>query len=249
MRFLILSDIHANRFGLEAVLLDAENRYDEVICLGDIVGYGAHPNACCEILREAKADCLLGNHDAAALNLISSEWFNEVAAFAVEWTSTQLTTENRRWLEGLPPQKIWSEYQFQAVHGSLRHPLEEYILTRGEAQPTLSSLEYSLCFFGHTHIATAYEELDAWGKKYQLDETRLPDGGTVKLHSEKKYLINPGSCGQPRDGNPQARYALFDTDLQTVEVRACDYDIEAARAAILEAGLPAVLGDRLLRGR
>jgi predicted phosphodiesterase len=249
VRFLIVSDIHANRFGLEAVLLDAEGRYDGVLCMGDVVGYGAHPNICCEILREAGADCLLGNHDAAALGLISSEWFNEVAAFAIEWTSTQLTPENRRWLKNLPPQKIWSEYSFQGVHGSLREPLEEYIFTRAEAQPTLARLEYSLCFFGHTHSAIVYEELDAPRKKYTLEATPLPHGGTVKLDAKKKYLINPGSCGQPRDGNPQARYALFDTDSQNVEVCACDYDIEAARAAILEAGLPTFLGDRLLRGR
>jgi predicted phosphodiesterase len=213
------------------------------------VGYGAHPNECCETLRELGADCLLGNHDAASLGLLSTEWFNEIAAYAVAWTDEHLNDENRSWLQSLSSSTAWPEYSFQATHASLREPLEEYIVTRHEARPNFMRMEYSLCFFGHTHRATVYEELNAPQKNYSLVETPLPHGGRIELETEKKYLINPGSCGQPRDGNPQARYAIFDTQAQAIEVLACDYDMNAARAAILEAGLPAILGDRLLRGR
>ncbi|MDQ3812800.1 MAG: metallophosphatase family protein, partial [Armatimonadota bacterium] len=127
MRFLILSDIHGNRFGLESVLEAAQGEYETLLCLGDIVGYGAHPNECCEILRERNARCLSGNHDAAALGLLDIEWFNPVAKAAILWTRRQLSEENRAWLQTLPAQQDFAEYDFQAVHGSLREPWEEYI--------------------------------------------------------------------------------------------------------------------------
>jgi predicted phosphodiesterase len=249
VRFLVLSDVHGNRFGLEAAVEAASGRYDRVLCLGDVVGYGAHPNECCEIIRELHADCLLGNHDAAALGKISTDWFNEIAEFAVLWTRRQLSPENTNWLESLQPAGAWPEYSFQAVHGSVRSPLEEYIMTRREAQPSFAQMQQPLCFFGHTHVAMVYEELNQPGQKYSINETALRSGGRIELDAEKKYLVNPGSCGQPRDRNPQARYAVFDSDTNTIEVLACDYDIQAAREAIIAAGLPTLLGDRLLQGR
>ncbi|HVF09607.1 MAG TPA: metallophosphoesterase family protein [Abditibacteriaceae bacterium] len=249
MRFLILSDIHGNRFGLESVLADADGEYDTLLCLGDVVGYGAHPNECCEMLCEHNAVSLSGNHDAAALGLLRVEWFNPVAKAAILWTRAQLSEENRDWLRTLPAQQDWPEYDFQTVHGSLREPWEEYITGKVTAQPTFSLMQRSLCFFGHTHVAVCYRCLDVPGERYQMEGAGLPEGGSIEIEARWKYLINPGSCGQPRDGNPQARYALFDSDSRHIEVRAIDYDWDAARQAILTAGLPQVLGDRLLQGR
>lgn len=251
MRLLILSDIHGNRFGLEAVLEAARDQYDALLCLGDVVGYGAHPNECCEMLREAKAECLSGNHDAAALGLIDLSWFNDAAATAALWTRRQLTSENATWLRSLPGAREFPDWQLQAVHGSLRQPWEEYILDAPTAAATIRLMNCELCFFGHTHRSVAYcvlvEDGDLMWQEFE--EAALPDGGEFELEPEWRFLVNPGSCGQPRDGNPQARYALFDSEARTIKIAAIDYDWNAASRAIYDAGLPGSLGDRLLRGR
>jgi predicted phosphodiesterase len=153
MRFLILSDIHGNRFGLESVLANASGEYDTLLCLGDVVGYGAHPNECCEILRQHNAVSLSGNHDAAALGLIDIDWFNPVAKAAILWTRAQLSDTNRDWLHTLPAQQDWPEHDFQTVHGSLREPWEEYITGPSVAEPVFLLMQHTLCFFGHTHVA------------------------------------------------------------------------------------------------
>ena len=251
MKLLILSDIHGNRFGLEAVLADARGEYDALLCLGDVVGYGAHPNECCAMLREAGAVCLSGNHDAAALGLIDIGWFNEVAASAILWTRRQLSADNAQWLRGLPGAREFPEWNLQAVHGSLREPWEEYILDVSGAVATMRLMTYNLCFFGHTHRAIVYcSQVDGVGHFLGRDfeEAALPRGGEFDLEEGWRFLVNPGSCGQPRDGNPQARYAILDF-AGIVQVKTLDYDWHAARRAILDAGLPPVLGDRLLHGR
>lgn len=248
MRLLLLTDVHGNRFGLEAVLQAAKGQYDKPLCLGDVVGYGAHPNECCEILRDVKSWCLKGNHDAAAIEQLSIKDFNPIAAEAMKWTRRQLNVINTSWLESLRSQFDHPEENFQAVHGSVRDSLEEYITGRYTAQPTLSLMSRSVCFFGHTHVAVGYSNLDQPGRKYQLIENEFPFGGELSCQADWKYLINPGSCGQPRDGNPQARYAIFDTTLRRLEVFAIDYPVQEARKAILDAGLPVELGDRLLVG-
>lgn len=251
MKLLILSDIHGNRFGLEAVLQSAGS-FDALLCLGDVVGYGAHPNECCEILLQHEAICLSGNHDAAALGLISTDWFNDIAAFAIDWTRQQLTPENKEWLRSLPSNQEFAEWKLQAVHGSLRNPWEEYITDMQLAAATMRLMSQRLCFFGHTHQAIAYatsldsqEEL-VWSN---FEAVALPHGGEFELEDGWRFLVNPGSCGQPRDGNPQARYAILDFETGLVKVEAVDYDIQSARQAILDADLPRPLGDRLLRGR
>ena len=251
MRFLVLSDVHGNRFGLEQVLTDARDEYDQLLCLGDIVGYGAHPNACCDILRANDALCLSGNHDAAALGLIDISWFNPVAEAAILWTRGHLNHENSQWLAGLPAQMDFGEHDFQAVHASLREPWEEYITDAAVAAPNFGRMKRQLCFFGHTHQAVVFGAPAAAEMPHFDDMTgaAIPDGGALELQSDTKYLLNPGSCGQPRDGNPQARYVLFDTQSRVVEVCCVDYDIEAARRAIIDAGLPRMLGDRLRAGR
>ena len=249
LMFLILSDVHGNRFGLEAVLESARGEYSQVLCLGDVVGYGAHPNECCEILRAANARCLLGNHDAAALGQIDIEWFNPVAKAAILWTRAQLSAENRAWLETLSPQMEDESARFQAVHASLRQPIEEYIIDPQTAQPTFSLMTQPLCFYGHTHVAEVYRQMVQPGTKYEMQHAGLTYGGEVQMENGWSYLVNSGSCGQPRDGNPQARYAFFDEEKRDVEVFAIDYDWRAAAQAIFDAGLPRVLGERLGRGR
>lgn len=252
MRYLIVTDVHGNRFGLEQVLADAAPKFDKVLCLGDVVGYGAHPNECCELLREREAIGLLGNHDAAAIKQLDITWFNPVAEAAILWTRQQLKPENQAWLESLVAQRDFVDEDFQCVHGSLREPLEEYITGPDIAEPNLLLMNRSLCFFGHTHEAIVYRTPDKTvheSTSEQMQGALLTQGGTLDIEAGWKYLLNPGSCGQPRDGNPQARYAIFDAQTREVEVVALDYDWQAARTAIIEVGLPKVLGDRLLHGR
>lgn len=247
MRVLVLSDVHGNRFGLEAVLGGAP-AHDVILCLGDVVGYGAHPNECCEILREREANCLLGNHDAAALGQIDISWFNAVAKQAILWTRDILSPDNKMWLQTLQPQRDFPEWNLQAVHGSLRQPLEEYIVSSDLAQASFALAKQPLVLFGHTHVAECYRVLDS-PRRYELERASLKHGGAITLENDWRYLLNPGSCGQPRDSNPQARFAIVDTQARRAEIYALDYNWKAARDAIISAGLPRVLGERLEQGR
>ncbi|RYG71847.1 metallophosphoesterase [bacterium] len=250
MKFLILSDCHGNKFGLESVL-ESGREYDQVLCLGDVVGYGAHPNECCEMLRQYNAISLSGNHDAAALGKIDIQWFNPIATAAILWTRNELTEGNRVWLDCLPAEQEFSEAHFQAVHASLRQPWEEYITDQQVALPSLTRMTQPLCFYGHTHVAALAslkgDEVQ-WRNHVSMQWIEFPDGAEIELEVGERVLINPGSCGQPRDGNPQAKAAIYDSVQRTVEVFGVDYDIEAARDAIIEAGLPVKLGDRLRVG-
>ena len=251
MKILVLSDVHGNRFGLEAVL-EYGAECDEVLCLGDVVGYGAHPNECCEMLRERGAICLSGNHDAAVLGEISTEWFNSVAATAVQWTRRQLTPENFDWLGTLPPGSDFPDWNCQAVHASLRQPWEEYILDDQIALGSFKEMVRPLLFFGHTHqavLTTLTADRAKWRDYIDVQWHDLPEGAEIELEEGELAMINPGSCGQPRDGVPLAKAAIYDVEARTIDIFTTPYDVQSARAAILEAGLPARLGDRLLQGR
>ena len=251
MKILVLSDVHGNRFGLQAVLEQGAH-CEVILCLGDIVGYGAHPNECCEMLRERQAICLSGNHDAAVFGEISTEWFNSIAATAVSWTRAQLKSENLAWLQTLPAQMDFPDWNFQAVHASLRSPWEEYILDDQIALGSFREMIRPTLFFGHTHqavCATLSADRALWRDYIDVEWDDLPAGAEIELDEAELTMINPGSCGQPRDGVPLAKAAIYDTDAQTVDIFTAPYDVAAARAAILEAGLPARLGDRLLQGR
>jgi diadenosine tetraphosphatase ApaH/serine/threonine PP2A family protein phosphatase len=248
MVFQILSDVHGNKFGLEAVL-SAGRDCGAVLCLGDVVDYGAHPNECCELLRERGAICLSGNHDAAVVGLIDPARFRPFAQVSIGWTREQLAPENLDWLKELPANYRDPDLGFQAVHASLRDPWEEYIIGKSVALPNIEKMTEPVCFYGHTHQSDFYACLNVPGKRFHLEHTPLPDGGIVEMREPWTYLVNPGSCGQPRDHNIRARYATFDTETRQIEVLAVEYDVEAARRAILEAGLPAALGDRLLSGQ
>jgi predicted phosphodiesterase len=250
MKILLLSDSHGNRFGLQAVL-DYATNVDVTLCLGDVVGYGAHPNECCELLRERKAICLSGNHDAAALGKIDDRWFNPIAQYAIRWTAQQLSLENRTWLDLLPAYQDFKTWNIEAVHASLREPWEEYIFDKDVAAPNFLKMQRSVLFFGHTHqaVCTAISADPKIRKQYvSIDWQPVPAGGEIELSIDELSMVNPGSCGQPRDGNPLAKGVVYDTKTRTVEFFGVQYDVEAARQAIIDADLPHQLGNRLLQG-
>lgn len=243
MRYLILSDIHGNLPALEAALEEAQARCDQVLCLGDVVGYGPQPNECVQRVRQVAAVCLSGNHDWAAIGKMNTEEFNPLAEEAALWTSQQLTPENRAYLESLPS---LLEYQgFTLVHGSLREPVWEYILNAHIAQASFERLTTSLGFFGHTHIPMIFRD----DGQATLPSAWLPPAGQPLEVREVRFLINPGSVGQPRDGDPRASYLIFDDQTSTIEFRRVEYPIEDTQRLIRQAGLPEPLALRLALGR
>jgi predicted phosphodiesterase len=243
LAYLILSDIHANLEALEAVLADAEGRYDCVLCLGDLVDYGADPNPVVERLREQCTAIVRGNHDRAASNTESLVQFHAAARSAAIWTRRNLSDENRRFLAQLERGPLRVEEplgQFLMVHGSPADE-DEYVVEPHMAARFYGVLEQRVTWFGHTHLQGGF--LLAPGGAASIPRER-----TLQLEPDYFYMVNPGSVGQPRDGDPRAAYALFSMEQQTVEFRRVAYDIDAAAAKIRAAGLPEVLAARLFAG-
>jgi diadenosine tetraphosphatase ApaH/serine/threonine PP2A family protein phosphatase len=239
---LVLSDVHANLEALEAVLADA-GPVDEVWFLGDAVGYGPDPNACVERLMALKPQWwLAGNHDLAALGHMDLADFNPEARLAAEWTGRALNPAVRQQLEQVTPRLDLPGERYTLVHGSPRHPVWEYILDVGTATENFEAFDTPIAFFGHTHVPVIYEQA--------LDGTlRLPVPlGQPLKPGEGRRLINPGSVGQPRDGDPRASYLLLDVDTGAVTFRRVAYDIAVVQAKILDAGLPPRLASRLALG-
>jgi predicted phosphodiesterase len=247
MRYLVLTDIHSNLEAIEACLGDAASRgYDRMIVLGDLVGYCADPNAVVELVQAAEPIAIVrGNHDKVACGLEQPDGFNAVAKRAAEWTSDILTPANRQWLAALPRGPVVVDDLVEICHGS---PFDEdaYIFDELDAVRALKTSERPLCLFGHTHWPVTFEL--AGGR---VDAIGLPDSfsGHLALRPESKYLVNPGSVGQPRDGEPRAAYALVDTSAKNVDLYRVDYPIETTQAKVLKAGLPEVLAQRLAVGR
>lgn len=239
MPYLILSDLHANQEALDAVLEDARGRYDRILCLGDLVGYGADPNAIAEWARNRTAAAIRGNHDKACVGLDPIEGYNPAARASAIWTSASLSPENRDYLTMLPRGPLRYE-GFDLVHGS---PLDEddYLLVLEDVAQIHGYLETPLSFFGHTHVQGGF--LVARGGVKRIDPRRVLD-----LEPRHFYLVNPGSVGQPRDGDPRAAYALYSQEERAVEFRRVSYDIGRAAAKIRAAGLPDSLAARLLEG-
>lgn len=239
MRIAILSDLHANRQALEAVLSDMAD-VDDVLCLGDVVGYGGDPRWCLDTVRRAGWLTLAGNHDRACTDAALLEWFNEDAGEVLRWTTTQLGAGDLDWLANLP-----SEGQragARLVHGSPRSPTFEYILDGATAMANLRVLGGSICFHGHSHVPGMFhvEQSGLLGHLYER-------GGDFEVGGPA--LVNPGSVGQPRDGDPDASYIIWDPDARTVQFRRVEYDREAAKMAVLEARLPRRFATRLDVGR
>jgi predicted phosphodiesterase len=246
VRYLVLSDIHANWEALEAVLAHARGQYDLIVCCGDLIGYGPDPNRVIEWARLNLHSVIRGNHDRACCGLDDLEWFNPIAQAASRWTMSQLTPENLAWLRALPQGPLVVE-GFLLAHGS---PLDEdeYVISISDAANVFSYLESNLTFFGHTHLQGGF----AWvsGSRYSIGRPpQDEDGLSVRIDPDGAYLINPGSVGQPRDGDARAAYALYDTETRELLLERAPYDFEAVRLKIEHAGLPPGLGVRLASGR
>jgi diadenosine tetraphosphatase ApaH/serine/threonine PP2A family protein phosphatase len=237
--YLILSDIHSNLEALEAVLAATAGRYSRILSLGDLVGYGADPNAVTEWAREHVTVSIRGNHDRAAVSSDPMEFFNPSARAATLWTRQALTADHRRFLERLPRGPLPYE-GFELIHGSPADE-DEYLITTEDVAPVRSSLGASLTFFGHTHRQGGF--LVAPRATAYLDPSR-----TLEMRPDHFYLVNPGSVGQPRDGDPRAAYALYWPLERVVEFHRVDYDVDRAAAKIRAAGLPDFLAVRLFEG-
>ena len=233
MRYAIISDIHSNLEALQKALSLIDDRdIDEIICLGDIVGYGANPNKCVEIVRVRCSTTILGNHDEAALNPTIADDFNSSAKKAIQWTAEQLTNDCRAFLSALPMVERNENILF--VHSSPRFPEQwDYILDREDASSAIRHFSEKICFFGHTHIPGIF--------------TR--EGRKKSITREEEFLINVGSIGQPRDGNPMLAFGIFDSSTWEYQLIRSGYDIQKAAEKIYAAGLPKELGFRLMSGR
>jgi predicted phosphodiesterase len=236
VRFLIISDIHANWDALDAVLNHAEGRYDLVLNCGDLVGYGPEPNRVVDWCRATNAAVVRGNHDRAAVGLADLEWFNPVAKAAALWTSEMLTEENRSYLESLPPGPILVQ-NFAILHGSPDDE-DEYLVNPADVEHIVP--EQGLSFFGHTHLQGGFV-LHRFGVQTIAQESLFVDETAA-------YLVNPGSVGQPRDHDPRAGYVIYDSERKLVDYHRAEYDVALTAQKIYEVGLPEVLGMRLFRG-
>ena len=251
MRILLLSDIHANLEALDASLAAAPS-FDEVVNLGDIVGYGASPNEVAERSRNLGKIFVRGNHDKAATGVMDLDDFNPMAAAAAIWTRNELMAENLDWLRGLPhgPVSLPDFPQVQLVHGSPNDE-DEYVVSLGDALAPLITLTIPLTFFGHTHLQGGFfangSVADGFRPEYRT--VGQPESVPLQLKPATRYLINPGSVGQPRDGDWRAAFALFDTDEQVVHFHRTPYNLKAAQDRIFAAKLPPRLATRLAAGR
>ncbi|HUE40359.1 MAG TPA: metallophosphoesterase family protein [Chthoniobacterales bacterium] len=240
MRYAIISDIHSNLEAFEAVLADADdNKCTDFVCLGDVVGYNANPHDCVDRVREMECPIVKGNHDEQASLIESSRDFNEMAEAAIQWTRDHLTGEDKNWLRDLKLQRQLQD--FTIVHATLDTPGQwGYVFNNLDAAASFTYQHTTVCFFGHTHVPVAFVR-DEGVQRQQIDKLRIDPG--------KKYFINVGSVGQPRDGDWRAAYCIYDVESNVVEQRRIKYDLAAAQKKIVDAGLPHLLADRLAVGR
>ncbi len=240
MRFAILSDIHSNLEAFEAVLADARAREcTQFVCLGDVVGYNANPHECVERVREMDCPIVKGNHDEQASLTESSRDFNELAEHAIEWTRDNLTEEDKEWLRGMRLQRQVRD--FTIVHATLDTPAQwGYVFNNLDAAASFTYQHTAVCFFGHTHVPMAFIR-DEGIKRVRIEQLRID--------MTKKYFINTGSVGQPRDADWRAAYCIYYVDKNVVEQRRVKYDLATAQKKIINAGLPRLLAERLAIGR
>jgi diadenosine tetraphosphatase ApaH/serine/threonine PP2A family protein phosphatase len=240
MRLAVFSDIHSNLEALEAVLADARAREcTEFVCLGDVVGYNANPHECVERVREMDCPIVKGNHDEQASLVESSRDFNEMAEQAIEWTRDQLTNDDKEWLRGLRLQRQVRD--FTIVHATLDTPAQwGYVFNNLDAAASFTYQHTAVCFFGHTHVPMAFIR-DEGVQRIRIEQ--------LQINPIKKYFINTGSVGQPRDGEWRAAYCIYHIDKNLVEQRRVKYDVATAQRKIEKAGLPHLLAERLAIGR
>jgi predicted phosphodiesterase len=243
MRVAVISDIHGNRQAFEAVLeAIASSDCEELWCLGDLVGYGADPDACVELARSHAAICLAGNHDLVVRGDLPLEEFSRGAAIAAQWTQRTITAETREYLGLLEPAML--DEQAGLFHASPRDPIWEYVLSPLQAEMCLDVQEHRVCLIGHSHVALAF-----WRAAGQLTTGQTRDGDDEIDVSHGEWLVNPGSVGQPRDGDPRAAWLELDLAAWHATYRRTEYDIAGAGAAIRAAHLPASLAERLQYGQ
>lgn len=253
MKYLIISDIHANLEALEATLA-AAGPCDRVLLLGDLVGYGADPNAVVDRVRALpNVTIVRGNHDKVGAGLEDVEGFNYLARHAIAWTASALTGENRSWLAALPQGPVIVDDRVEISHGT---PFDEdvYVFDDLDALRALRAARRPVCFFGHTHVPAVFrltERVSSGGDPQGSLDTITPRGSLFELtlDADARYLVNCGAVGQPRDGNPRAAYGILDTDTRTVTLHRTPYEVERAQAKIIAVGLPDVLAQRLAVGR
>jgi predicted phosphodiesterase len=239
----IVSDLHGNRHAFEAVLeAISESECEEIWCLGDLVGYGADPDACVELARNHAAICLAGNHDLGVTGVLPLEQFSRGAALAAQWTRETISPATREYLEALEPQRVDEEVGL--YHASPRDPVWEYVLSPLQAELCLDVQPHRICLVGHSHVALSFSRRHG---SAATGETRGADSD-LDLESGE-WLLNPGSVGQPRDGDPRAAWLELSTEPWRAIYRREPYDISGAAAAIRAARLPDSLADRLLYGQ
>jgi diadenosine tetraphosphatase ApaH/serine/threonine PP2A family protein phosphatase len=243
----VITDIHANLPALEAVLDDIERHsVDEIWCLGDVVGYGADPDACADLVRERCAICLVGNHDLAVLGALDVSAFSEAAAEAVAWTREKIDARSLEFLRELEPSG--ERLGIGLFHASPRDPVWEYVLSAEQAFDCLEAQPEEVALIGHSHVALFFA-LPRGGALGDTVGSQAGDGSQLELNGGGRWLVNPGSVGQPRDGDPRAAWLELDPDPGTAKFHRLEYDIDKAAAAIVEGGLPKRLADRLYIGQ
>jgi predicted phosphodiesterase len=246
VRYLVLSDLHANLEALEAVLAESPpESYDRVVVLGDLVGYGADPNAVVDRIRALNPLAVIrGNHDKAACGLDDGSSFNQIARFAAAWTGDALTPDNRQYLRDLPAGPALIDEHVEICHGS---PFDEdhYIFDGNDARRAFDASRRALCLFGHTHLPVIFSE-EAGQLSGIIPELAVHD---VRIQNGVRFLVNIGSVGQPRDGDPRAAYATYDSTGPTLVLHRIEYPVGVAQRKIVSAGLPQTLANRLAIGR
>ncbi|MDH4227374.1 MAG: metallophosphatase family protein [Deltaproteobacteria bacterium] len=244
MLYAFISDIHSNLEALSAVLTKcADIGADNIVCLGDIVGYNANPNECIELIRKNNIRSVMGNHDERAAGLCEPDTFNAEAQAAIYWTREAMSREHRAYLKSLP-QQVDEKNGISAVHGTLRSH-DEYLFSAEDAPFELKLVQKSaikILFFGHTHSPALYGTKTVPGASVYLQQETILDPSGI-------YLVNPGSVGQPRDGDPRAAFCTFDSESGVLKFHRVEYDIKKASQKVLAAGLPEYLGKRLFTGR
>lgn len=247
MRILVLSDLHANHTALAAALAAAKGRWDRAVCLGDIVGYGPDPNEAVNAIRELDARTIRGNHDKAVCGLVDTSDFNPAARFAVDWTRAQLSPENLAYLRDLPQGPLETD-GLVLVHGAVFDE-DEYIFTPAQALESLLDSAKDVTFFGHTHHQGGFSYREASLDVLTIQLRESDSMTALRLESQRRYLLNPGSIGQPRDSDPRAGFAIADLEAATVEFWRVPYDIAGVQERMRAAGLPPALVNRLSYGR
>jgi diadenosine tetraphosphatase ApaH/serine/threonine PP2A family protein phosphatase len=243
----VITDIHANLPALEVVLASIEERgLERIWCLGDVVGYGADPDACTDLVRERCELCLVGNHDLAVLGELDVASFSEAAAAAVEWTREGVGEGTLEFLRGLEPAA--AREGIALFHASPRDPVWEYVLSIEQANACMDVQPERVTLIGHSHVSLFFSRYPEDGGPGETRGEQADDGATLVL-GEGRWLVNPGSVGQPRDGDPRAAWLELDVEKLTAGYHRVPYDIDRAAAAIAEAGLPERLGDRLYIGQ